>query len=161
MTPVRLEPATLRSRVKHSTTEPLRSHVIATVIFLLTGRSCEYFKNLKPYFFLKGFVGAYCEPEVEASIQTMSSSSYSVGIPSTTKGPSAVHTNPGNTLLSHEYNLQLMHWQIQRAVGQVLDPLENHKLLYFSLEILVQISIEKQVDPWVQLLLDGGPYDPL
>ena len=26
MTPVRLEPATLRSRVKHSTTEPLRSH---------------------------------------------------------------------------------------------------------------------------------------
>ena len=25
MTPVRLEPATLRSRVKHSTTEPLRS----------------------------------------------------------------------------------------------------------------------------------------
>ena len=27
MTPVRLEPATLRSRVKHSTTEPLRSQV--------------------------------------------------------------------------------------------------------------------------------------
>ena len=26
MTPVRLEPAVLRSRVKHSTTEPLRSH---------------------------------------------------------------------------------------------------------------------------------------
>ena len=26
MTPVRLEPAALRSRVKHSTTEPLRSH---------------------------------------------------------------------------------------------------------------------------------------
>ena len=35
MTPVRLEPATLRSRVKHSTTEPLRSRemiLIATVI---------------------------------------------------------------------------------------------------------------------------------
>ena len=28
MTPVRLEPAALRSRVKHSTTEPLRSHCI-------------------------------------------------------------------------------------------------------------------------------------
>ena len=28
MTPVRLEPATLRSRVKHSTTEPLRSHKV-------------------------------------------------------------------------------------------------------------------------------------
>ena len=28
VTPVRLEPATLRSRVKHSTTEPLRSHII-------------------------------------------------------------------------------------------------------------------------------------
>ena len=28
MTPVRLEPATLRSRVKHSTTEPLRSLVV-------------------------------------------------------------------------------------------------------------------------------------
>ena len=27
MTPVRLEPAALRSRVKHSTTEPLRSHI--------------------------------------------------------------------------------------------------------------------------------------
>ena len=27
MTPVRLEPATLRSRVKHSTTEPLRSRL--------------------------------------------------------------------------------------------------------------------------------------
>ena len=26
MTPVRLEPAALRSRVEHSTTEPLRSH---------------------------------------------------------------------------------------------------------------------------------------
>ena len=28
MTPVRLEPATLRSRVKHSTTEPLRSLLV-------------------------------------------------------------------------------------------------------------------------------------
>ena len=31
MTPVRLEPAALRSRVKHSTTEPLRS--LPTVVF--------------------------------------------------------------------------------------------------------------------------------
>ena len=29
MTPVRLEPAALRSRVKRSTTEPLRSHPVA------------------------------------------------------------------------------------------------------------------------------------
>ena len=29
MTPVRLEPGALRSRVKHSTTEPLRSHFIS------------------------------------------------------------------------------------------------------------------------------------
>ena len=33
MTPVRLEPAALRSRVKHSTTEPLRSLVVLFVVF--------------------------------------------------------------------------------------------------------------------------------
>ena len=32
MTPVRLEPAAPRSRVKHSTTEPLRSHTIHATI---------------------------------------------------------------------------------------------------------------------------------
>ena len=32
MTPVRLEPAALRSRVKHSTTEPLRSHLGVTIV---------------------------------------------------------------------------------------------------------------------------------
>ena len=32
MTPVRLEPATLRSRVKHSTTEPLRSLFFLRVV---------------------------------------------------------------------------------------------------------------------------------
>ena len=32
MTPVRLEPAALRSRVKHSTTEPLRSHTLMRAI---------------------------------------------------------------------------------------------------------------------------------
>ena len=31
------------------------------------------------------------------------------------------------------------------------DPVENHKLLYVSLEVLV----------WAQLLLEGGPYGPL
>ena len=37
MTPVRLEPAALRSRVKHSTTEPLRSlaNFVLAAIFLL------------------------------------------------------------------------------------------------------------------------------
>ena len=35
MTPVRLEPAALRSRVKHSTTEPLRSpHMDSALIWL-------------------------------------------------------------------------------------------------------------------------------
>ena len=38
MMPVRLEPAALRSRVKHSTTEPLRS--------------LEDFENVSPYFLL-------------------------------------------------------------------------------------------------------------
>ena len=33
VTPVRLEPAALRSRVKHSTTEPLRSLIVELVIF--------------------------------------------------------------------------------------------------------------------------------
>ena len=33
VTPVRLEPAALRSRVKHSTTEPLRSHSIISTLF--------------------------------------------------------------------------------------------------------------------------------
>ena len=34
VTPVRLEPAALRSRVKHSTTEPLRSHPLVADLFL-------------------------------------------------------------------------------------------------------------------------------
>ena len=32
MTPVRLEPAALRSRVKHSTTEPLRSQLHSVIL---------------------------------------------------------------------------------------------------------------------------------
>ena len=35
MTPVRLEPRALRSRVKHSTTEPLRSHIQCSLHILL------------------------------------------------------------------------------------------------------------------------------
>ena len=35
VTLVRLEPAALRSRVKHSTTEPLRSHIVVVVVIVL------------------------------------------------------------------------------------------------------------------------------
>ena len=42
MTPVRLEPAALRSRVKHSTTEPLRS-------------PDKYYKNLHPHIYKLNF----------------------------------------------------------------------------------------------------------
>ena len=35
MTPVRLEPAAPRSRVKHSTTEPLRSLVIVVILVVV------------------------------------------------------------------------------------------------------------------------------
>ena len=35
MTPVRLEPAALRSRVKHSTTEPLRSLIKIVIVLKL------------------------------------------------------------------------------------------------------------------------------
>ena len=42
MTPVRLEPAALQSRVKHSTTEPLRSlHELVHEILVLTGITHE------------------------------------------------------------------------------------------------------------------------
>ena len=37
MTPVRLEPAALRSRVKHSTTEPLHSHFVVLKIMKIHG----------------------------------------------------------------------------------------------------------------------------
>ena len=39
MTPVRLEPAALRSRVKHSTTEPLRSQ-INPYVYLIEVNNC-------------------------------------------------------------------------------------------------------------------------
>ena len=51
MTPVRLEPAALRSRVKHSTTEPLRSH-IETGMCLLTSS----FLNVLLFWFPAGQV---------------------------------------------------------------------------------------------------------
>ena len=38
MTPVRLEPAAIRSRVKHSTTEPLRSDIVM-IFFSYSGPS--------------------------------------------------------------------------------------------------------------------------
>ena len=38
MTQVRLEPATLRSRVKRSTTEPLRSHELVLTIIIIVGK---------------------------------------------------------------------------------------------------------------------------
>ena len=51
-----------------------------------------------------------------------------------------------------------------RGGGGVSGPgphLENHKLLYASLEILVRIPLEKRLDPWVQLLPEADPYCPL
>ena len=39
--------------------------------------------------------------------------------------------------------------------------LENHKLLFVTLTILIGTPIEKQLNPSVQLILEGSPYDPL
>ena len=72
MTPVRLEPVALRSRVKHSTTEPLRSlrfvldviSIKGETILYIRGRFGEYTKmentlnkisNWSPYFFYVSF----------------------------------------------------------------------------------------------------------
>ena len=46
MTPVRLEPAALRSRVKHSTTEPLRS-LTCTMYFQGRRNTCNMLRSLK------------------------------------------------------------------------------------------------------------------
>ena len=60
MTPVRLEPAAVRSRVKHSTTEPLRSPVhfvleikVHTTIACMRGsrKFCQRGSNLNKFFF--------------------------------------------------------------------------------------------------------------
>ena len=53
MTPVRLEPAALRSRVKHSTTEPLRSH-LAHVTW---GKISGLFPCADPGIFVRGGPG--------------------------------------------------------------------------------------------------------
>ena len=54
MTPVRLEPAALRSRVKHSTTEPLRSLNYQTDIIEVFNSTPRYLDDLlyidNPYF---------------------------------------------------------------------------------------------------------------
>ena len=52
MTPVRLEPAALRSRVKHSTTEPLRSlTAMRSKIFFFTEISFDTFKEFSGVIF--------------------------------------------------------------------------------------------------------------
>ena len=50
MTPVRLEPAALRSRVKHSTTEPLRSLNNDLFINHIRERWCNVIEDAKQYF---------------------------------------------------------------------------------------------------------------
>ena len=60
VTPVRLEPAALRSRVKHSTTEPLRSHShiemsnrkSAHYLYVITMRQCQKSILMPQYQFL-------------------------------------------------------------------------------------------------------------
>ena len=49
----------------------------------------------------------------------------------------------------------ILHGRIQRKEGMVQTPLENHKLLYVYLHILVheQTLLKKQLDP----SFDGGP----
>ena len=38
--------------------------------------------------------------------------------------------------------------------------LENHKLLYVSLEILVRTPLEKQLDTWCPIAFQGRPVQP-
>ena len=47
MTPVRLEPAAFRSRVKHSTTEPLALRVLGLLIFIYVNRHLSTIRSLK------------------------------------------------------------------------------------------------------------------
>ena len=58
MTPVRLEPATLRSRVKHSTTEPLRSRYIKSHLELQREITLIELAP-SPYFFVSSICLAY------------------------------------------------------------------------------------------------------
>ena len=63
MTPVRLEPAALRSRVKHSTTEPLRS---------LRGKDCLLWLHIVyvdyVYFYVEVYVFSVDQMRREATI---------------------------------------------------------------------------------------------
>ena len=62
MTPVRLEPAALRSRVKHSTTEPLRSHFYernGKNLFWSIKNSGEILNKLKSKGFLASSLSTY------------------------------------------------------------------------------------------------------
>ena len=63
MTPVRLKPAAPRSGVKHSTTEPLRSHDVVIAIFDELCHSHEINLFLHSHSFLefhKSFYDCYC-----------------------------------------------------------------------------------------------------
>ena len=60
MTPVRLEPAALRSRVKHSTTEPLRS--LAHLFRILKSSKIEFHESaslLPQVLCLKDYISMY------------------------------------------------------------------------------------------------------
>ena len=61
MTPVRLEPASLRSRVKHSTTEPLRSHIVIADYYVKFQSSCATLMSFYLEFYQKQ--SACAEPE--------------------------------------------------------------------------------------------------
>ena len=65
MTPVRLEPAALRSRVKHSTTEPLRSpidpsvnHEIDNLVLLFNKINSTIILDLENKYIFKTFIGS-------------------------------------------------------------------------------------------------------
>ena len=67
------------------------------------------------------------------------------------------------SILTHKYHslTVCMGGSREGTGGPVPQPLEIHKLIYISLEILVRTTPEKQLDPRVQLLLDEGSYGPL
>ena len=79
MTPVRLEPAALRSQVKHSTTEPLHSHfccdeVSREVYFVLIALSIAYFGVRIPLLYMRIGVSCmthFCNKQLFMSVFTM------------------------------------------------------------------------------------------
>ena len=46
-------------------------------------------------------------------------------------------------------------------VEGVWNLLENHKLLFVTLIILIWTPIEKQLNPSVQLIIEGSPHGPM